>query len=155
MLLHRKADMRVRVCRKYRPGAWYAEFVFIYYKVLMSATSVLLDSDGKMLAGVGMMFVLTLGLLGFVMHVQPFDDGGTMNVRANKMQIVGLATTLCALACGALSMALGSSVDRKKADLAIDVVVTVMVVAPLLFIAGNNSWQKHLGQALLLQGRCF
>jgi hypothetical protein len=55
---------------KYRPGAWYSEFVFLGYKVAMACISILLGSSAVI--SLLLMGMCTLGLLIFVVHVKPF-----------------------------------------------------------------------------------
>jgi len=85
-------------------GAWYAEFVFLYYKVAMASLSVLLGSSAKAPTCLALMALATASLLVFVLVVKPFDDGShespEMLTKADKLQAYALSATLAATAVG-------------------------------------------------------
>ena len=85
-------------------GAWYAEFVFLYYRITIAALSVLVGSSANAQLCLVLMALATAGLLAFVLLVKPFDDGShtspEMLTSADKAQAHSLGATLVASAIG-------------------------------------------------------
>ena len=85
-------------------GAWYAEFVFLYYRIIIAALSVLVGSSANAQLCLVLMALATAGLLAFVLLVKPFDDGShtspEMLTSADKAQAHSLGATLVASAIG-------------------------------------------------------
>ena len=85
-------------------GAWYAEFVFLYYKIAMASLAVLLGSSAKAPTCLALMALVTAALLVFVLVVKPFDDGShespEMLTKADKLQADALGATLTGTAVG-------------------------------------------------------
>ena len=61
--------------QKYRPGAWYAEFVFIGLRIVTSAASVMLDSQEHAGLCISVLVCATFATFAFVWLALPFDDG--------------------------------------------------------------------------------
>ena len=90
-------------------GAWYSEFVFLYYKIAMASFSVLLGSSARAAVCMGLMGLLTAALQAFVLIVKPFKDDSSilsasteMMTSADKMQASAFAATITACAIGFL-----------------------------------------------------
>ena len=90
-------------------GAWYAEFVFLYYKIAMASLSVLLGSSARAAVCMALMGLLTAALLAFVLLVKPFKDDRSilsasteMMTAADKMQASAFAATIAACIVGFL-----------------------------------------------------
>lgn len=88
-------------------GAWYAEFVFLYYKIAMASLSVLLGSSARAAVCMGLMALLTAAMLAFVLIVKPFKDDRSilsasteMMTSADKMQASAFAATIVACTVG-------------------------------------------------------
>jgi hypothetical protein len=88
-------------------GAWYAEFVFLYYKIGMASLSVLLGSSARAAMCMGLMGLLTAVLLAFVLFVKPFKDDSSILSKttetmtsADKMQASAFAATIVACTVG-------------------------------------------------------
>ena len=60
---------------KYHRGAWYAEFVFLGYKLAMASIAIFLDSPDRVMFGLSLMIVTTVAYLCFHLKVRPYVDG--------------------------------------------------------------------------------
>ena len=119
---------------KYRPGAWYAEFVFLYYRITMAVFSVLLGSSRDAPLCLAGMATATAGLLAFVLYVKPFDDGShgsaKMMTNADKMQAYALVALLIGTAIGFLCQL---DPDRgETTDALVGVFMALIGVAPVV-----------------------
>ena len=90
-------------------GAWYAEFIFLYYKIAMASLSVLLGSSARAAVCMALMGLLTTAMLAFVLRVKPFKDDRSilsasteMMTAADKMQASAYAATIAACTIGFL-----------------------------------------------------
>ena len=100
-------------------GAWYAEFVFLYYRIAMTASSVLLSSSVNTRVCLSLMALATAAALAFVLVVKPFADGdqgfATRSTdemtRADTTQALSLGATLVAIAIGFMCLLIP---DRSK-----------------------------------------
>ena len=121
------------VC-KYHARCWYAEFVFLYYRMAMVACTVMLGSSERTNECLLGMACTTSGLLLFVVRVKPFDDGSTEDPEhltgADKMQAYSLVATLTALI---IALICKQSPDRSEDfDLLVDVVLAVIGIVPVV-----------------------
>ena len=118
-------------------GAWYAEFVFLYYKIAMVSCSVLLGSSARAAPCMALMGLLTAALLAFVLLVKPFKDDRSIlsastevMTAADKMQATAFAATIAACTIGFLC---ALTKDRGVALDAVLVLLTaVMGVIPVV-----------------------
>ena len=122
---------------KYHCGAWYAEFVFLGYKLAMASVAIFLDSPDRIMFGLSLMIVTTVAYLCFHLKVRPYVDGNDqssdISTAADKLQILSLVTTIVALCAGLLSAAPGyGSKDRNTIDVVINVTLSFVSAAPLL-----------------------
>jgi hypothetical protein len=117
-------------------GAWYAEFVFLYYKIGMAALSVLLGSSARTSECLAIMGVLTGLVLAFVLRVTPFDDNdgdrsiqSQLTTKADKTQASALAATIAGCAAGYLCKV---TEDRGAAlDAIVGLLVAIVGFLPL------------------------
>jgi hypothetical protein len=136
---------------KYHSGAWYAELVFIYYRIAMSAFAVLLTSYESLC--LALMAFATAVMLRFVMRVKPFDDGskasGEAMTSADKVQAWGLVATLAATAVGFVCAQFEHR--GKGLNAVIGVLIALIGAAPvmagLLESRGSDSEEDGSGQS--------
>ena len=119
---------------------WYAEFVFLYYRMAMVACTVMLGSSERTNECLLGMACATSGLLLFVVRVKPFDDGSTEDPEhltgADKMQAYSLVATLTALL---IALICKQNPDRSEDfDLLVDVVLAVIGIVPVA--VGLSLW---------------
>ena len=115
-------------------GAWYAEFVFLYYKIAMASLAVLLDSSGRATTCLALMALVTAALLVFVLVVKPFDDGShespEMLTSADKLQAYALSATLAATAIGLVCVLLADSLGD-GGEAVVSVLIAMIAVFPI------------------------
>ena len=114
-------------------GAWFAEFVFLYYRITIAALSVLVGSSANAQLCLVLMALATAGLLAFVLLVKPYDDGShtspEMLTSADKAQAHSLGATLVASAIGFVCLL--SPGRRAGSNVLAGLVVGVVGVTPL------------------------
>eukprot|EP01045_Picozoa_sp_COSAG04_P008742 COSAG04_NODE_491_length_13463_cov_5.877432_13_plen_380_part_00 len=122
-------------------GAWYAEFVFLYYRITIAAFSVLVGSSANAMLCLALTALVTAGLLMFVLVVKPFDDGWghgwgayarprrPLMTSADKSQMCSLGATLIASAIGFVCLLLPTR--GTVANVLVGIVIAAVAVTPV------------------------
>jgi hypothetical protein len=115
-------------------GAWYAEFVFLYYKIAMASLAVLLGSSVRAPTCLALTALVTAALLVFVLVVKPFDDGShespEMLTSADKLQAYALSATLAGMAVGFVCALAAGSLGG-GGEVVVSILIAMIAVFPI------------------------
>lgn len=124
--------------RKYHADAWYAELVFVLYRIVMSSCAVLLSSRANASLCLALMGLVTATMLKFVLTVKPFKDddddddhlSALVMTSADRKQAWALAATMAATMVG-----FGCAQTKNRGDImdaAIATLISCIGVTPIL-----------------------
>ena len=134
---HGRDASRERLLKRCRllQGAWYAELIFVYYRIAMSAEAVLLSSPQNAAVCLALMCLTTSAMLVFVLVVKPFKDGTDLSeeatmTSADRKQAWALGATVAATLVG---FACTQIQDREGSlDVVITAIITAIGTVPML-----------------------
>jgi hypothetical protein len=122
--------------QKYHADAWYAELVFVFYRIAMSSCAVLLSSRANASLCLALMGLVTAAMLAFVLSVKPFNDNEDDRpseeamTSADRKQAWALGATVAATLVG---FGCAQTKDRGEGmDAAIAALITCIGAAPIL-----------------------
>eukprot|EP01052_Picozoa_sp_SAG31_P038937 SAG31_NODE_5302_length_2621_cov_2.300159_1_plen_176_part_00 len=123
-------------------GAWYAEFIFVYYRVFIAFVVAFFDEAEESVGTLVTMMVATTIVLAFVVVIKPYrasddkdSDESKQLPNDHRMQVVALIATLVAFALGLVSLAIGpkDTDGRTVADAVISLLISLVVIAPMIY----------------------
>ena len=122
--------------QKYHADAWYAELVFVFYRIAMSSCAVMLSSRANASLCLVLMGLVTAAMLAFVLSVKPFNDNEDDRpseeamTSADRKQAWALGATVAATLVG---FGCAQTKDRGEGmDAAIAALITCIGAAPIL-----------------------
>jgi hypothetical protein len=122
---------------KFRTSAWYAEFIFVYYRVFVAFVVGLFGGPKESVGTLLTMMVATTIVLAFVVLVKPYEgsDESTELPNNHRMHVVALSATLVAFVLGLISLAVGpeDTDGRSVADVVISLLISLVVIVPMIY----------------------